>query len=78
MKATTLKNAPATFYEGNQYPSANCPHEIRTLLEGTIDNIQDQLKMLARSNKQLKLRLKQAQQAFQRLQVAVSKQPQST
>ena len=75
MKATTLKNAPATFYEGNKFPSVNCPHEIRTLLEGTIDNIQDQLKMLARSNKQLKQRLKQAQQAYNRLQNTVSKQP---
>ena len=74
MKARTLKNAPATFYEGNEFPTV-VPTEIRRLLEGTIDNIQDQLKMLARSNKQLKQRLKQAQQAYNRLQNTVSKQP---
>jgi len=74
MKATTLKNVPATMYEGNEFPSTKYPLEIRILLEGTIDNIQDQLKMLARSNKQLKHRLRQAQQAYKKLQAAVCKQ----
>ncbi len=78
MKARTLKNAPATFYEGNEFPKVVFPPEIRQLLEGTIDNIQDQLKMLARSNRQLKQRLRQAQQAYLQLQVKVSKQPQTT
>ncbi len=74
MKARTLKNAPATFYEGSELPTEKLPTEIRTLLEGTIDNIQDQLKMLARSNRQLKQRLRQAQQAYRRLHNNISKQ----